>query len=394
MNTASDVAGAAKGIHRDAVTWYAYLALSYFTYIVSIQGNIIPFLQADLDLNYAEVSLHTSAIAVGILIVGLFGDRLVVVWGRRRVLSASTLGSAAGAILLCLAPAAWASIGACLIIGLFGAFIPGFVPAILADIHGSRREIAFAESNALCYVFAATAPLLAALAAWQGWNWRLGLAVGALTGIAIALAYFRTTVPDNQVTRESSAARLPPAYWAYWAMLFCAVALEFAALLWAPAYLEKVIGLSAAGAAIAAGVFFAAMLIGRTFGIRLVRRFAARQLFLGAIATTGVGFVAYWGSGVPAVVIPGLFVIGLGIAMLFPLILGFAMGAAGDAGSDRAASRVIVAPGLAILFTPPLLGYVADHAGLRVSQIMIPVFALLAVVAFLAAQALARAKPA
>lgn len=391
MNAATGLAVADQTMRRDAVTWYAYLLLAFFTYLVSIQGNIIPFLQADLGLSYREVSLHASAIAVGTITVGLFGDRLIRPFGRRLMLAVSAFGCAGGAILLCLAPAAWASVGACLAIGLFGAFIPAIVSAVLSDIHGPRRDIAYAESNALCYAFAIMAPLIAALAALMGWNWRLGLASGAAAGIAIALRFIRTPIPENQQPAKQGEARLPPAFWAYWAMLSFGVALEFAVLLWAPAYLEKVIGLSPPAAAIGAGGFFAAMLIGRTVGVRLFRMFSLRNLFFGAAITTLVGFVAYWGSSEPIVAIPGLFVVGLGIAMLFPLILSFAMAAAGSA-SDRAATRTMVGPGVALLLTPPLLGAIADQAGLRTAQIMIPVFLFLAFVAFVTARAFERAK--
>ena len=193
------------------------------------------------------------------------------------MLSVSALGCAGGAILLCLAPVVWASVGACLAIGLFGAFIPAIVSAVLSDIHGPRRDIAYAEANALCYAFAIMAPLIAALAAAMGWNWRLGLVCGAAAGIAIALRFIRTPIPENQQPAKLGEGRLPPAFWAYWAMLAFGVALEFAALLWAPAYLEKVIGLSAPAAAVGAGAFFAAMLIGRTVGVRLFRMFSLRQ---------------------------------------------------------------------------------------------------------------------
>lgn len=391
MNAATGLAVADRRMRRDAVTWYAYLLLGFFTYLVSIQGNIIPFLQADLGLSYREVSLHASAIAVGTITVGLFGDRLVRPFGRRLMLTVSAFGCAGGAILLCLAPAVWASVGACLAIGLFGAFIPAIVPAVLSDIHGPRRDIAYAESNAICYAFAITAPLIAAFAAATGLNWRLALVSGAAAGLAIAAYFFRTPVADNQPVRGSVTGPLPPAFWAYWAMLSFGVALEFSALLWAPAYLEKVIGLSASAAAAGAGAFFAAMLIGRIASVRLFRMFSGRALFFGTAATVLVGFVAYWGSGEPAVVIVGLFVIGLGIAMLFPLILGFAMGAAGAA-SDRAATRTMVGPGVALLLTPPLLGAIADQAGLRTAQVMIPVFVFLAAVAFITARAFERTK--
>jgi fucose permease len=391
LMSAADLAVADRTMHRGPVTWFAYLSLGYFTYLVSIQGNIIPFLQADLGLSYTEVSLHPSAIAVGMILVGLFGDRLVRPLGRRLMLTVSAFGCAGGAILLCLASAAWVSVGACLAIGLLGAFIPAIVPAVLSDIHGPRRDIAYAESNALCYAFAATAPVVAAFAAVMGWNWRLGIASGAAAGVAIALRFIRTPIPENLQPAKLDEDRLPPAFWAYWAMLSFGVALEFAVLLWAPAYLEKVIGLSAPAAAIGAGAFFAAMLIGRTVGVRLFRMFSLPNLFFGAVTTTLIGFVAYWGSSEPIVAIPGLFVVGLGIAMLFPLILSFAMAAAGPA-SDRAATRTMVGPGVALLLTPPLLGAIADQAGLRTAQLMIPVFVFLAFVAFITARAFERAR--
>jgi fucose permease len=150
------------------------------------------------------------------------------------------------------------------------------------------------------------------------------------------------------------------------------------------------VGLSTPAAAAGAGAFFAAMLIGRTVGVRLFRIYSTRTLLFGAMATVLVGFAAYWGGARwPAVAIAGLFVIGLGIANLFALILGFAMNTAGAA-SDRASARAIVAPGLAILLSPPLLGTFADHAGLHAAQVMIPIYVVLATLAYFIAQALER----
>ena len=85
------------------------------------------------------------------------------------------------------------------------------------------------------------------------------------------------------------------------------------------------------------------------------------------------------------VAIAGLFGIGLGISLLFPLTLTFAMGAAGAA-ADRASARIMLAPGLAVLVTPPFLGAIADGAGLWPAQVMVAVFMLLAVAAFLTAE--------
>ena len=390
MSATSDVAPAGAGMRRDTVTWYCYLALGYFTYLSVIQGNIIPFLKAELGLTYGEVSLHPSALAAGSLLVGLFGDRAIRRFGRRRMLTVGILGGAGGITLLSLAHAAWQSIGSCLVIGLFGAFIPAMVSAILSDLHaGRRRDVAYAEANAICYIFAIMAPVISALSVWAGWSWRLGLLAGAVAGVAIALAFTRTPVPELHAPTAASETPLPPAFWAFWLMLAFSVAVEFSALLWAPAYLGQVVGLSPSLAAIGGGAFFAGMLIGRAVSVRLVGVFSLRSLFMGAVTTALLGFVAYWSRGAPAVSVAGLFVMGLGVAMLFPLSLGFGMTAAGPAGA-RASARLIVAPGLAVLLNPPLLGTIADHAGLWFAQLAIPAFLALAVAAFLFGEALAK----
>ena len=92
----------------------------------------------------------------------------------------------------------------------------------------------------------------------------------------------------------------------------------------------------------------------------------------------------------PAVSIAGLFIVGLGISLLFPLALSFAMGSAGAA-ADRASTRVMLAPGLAILVSPPLLGAIADRSGLGLAQLTTPVFMVLAVLAFLIGARVTRA---
>lgn len=370
---------------RDPVTWYCYLLLGYFTYLMVIQGNILPFLKAELDLTYRAVSLHTSAIAVGVIVVGLGGERVVRRFGRRKMLVFAMVGSAVAALSLTFAPAIWATIGASFLFGLIGSLIPAMLPAILSDIHGPRRDVAYAEANAVGYVFSVMAPVLTAFFVWLGWGWRPAVVIGASVGLVIVLAFARTPVPVSRETRQDIASPLPLAFWCYFAVLGLSVAAEFSIMLWAPAYFEQVAGLSPTMAALGSAGFFAGMLAGRLAGVRLFRLIPTRRLFRIAVATTLVGFIAYSEAPSPAGSIAGLFVVGLGIALLFPLALSFAIDAAGEA-ADRAGARTMLAPGIAILLSPPLLGAIADDAGLRIAQLMTPVFMILALLAFFAGE--------
>ncbi len=389
MSATSDIAVAGRGIHRDPLTWYCYLALGYFSYLSCIQGNIIPFLKVELGLSYAEVSLHASAVAAGALMVGLFGDRGIRRFGRRRMLTVGLIGGGTGIALLSVSGAAWQSIGSCLVMGAFGSLAPALMWALLVDLQGDRRDVAYAEANAMCYAFALAAPLIYGLAVWAGLSWRTAPLAGAIAGFAIAIGFIRMPVPEPRVAAVTSEGRLPLAFWVFWLMLMLSVGAEFSSLLWAPSYFGQIVGLPTSLAAICAGLFFAGMLIGRTVSIRLVRMFSLRTLTFGAIIVGFIGFAAYWLPDGQIVAVCGLFVIGLGVAMLYPLSLGFAMTAAGTA-APRASARLLVASSLAILVNPPLLGTIADHAGLWLAQLMIPVFLALALVAFLVGDALTR----
>jgi MFS family permease len=113
-----------------AATWYSWLLTGFYLYSVNLQGNVVPFLQAEFALSYRAVSLHSSAIAAGIILVGLFGDRVEARLGRRRTLWLGIGGLGGGAILLCLAPAPWASLSACFLMGALGGLLPTVALAV------------------------------------------------------------------------------------------------------------------------------------------------------------------------------------------------------------------------------------------------------------------------
>jgi fucose permease len=72
----------------------------------------------------------------------------------------------------------------------------------------------------------------------------------------------------------------------------------------------------------------------------------------------------YWKAGSLLPGAGGLFVTGLGVASLYPLILSLAIGAAGEH-TVQAGARATLASGAAILSLPLVLGRLADTAGIR-----------------------------
>ena len=122
-------------------------------------------------------------------------------------------------------------------------------------------------------------------------------------------------------------------------------------------------------------------------GSGLLRRIAAERLFPLALLVTFLGFLIYWGFHRPPMAIVGLFVLGLGIALLYPLTISFAIGAAG-ARRDTASARAALAGFLALLVCPALLGGFADKIGLHLAHLIVPGLVVVALICFVVGQAL------
>ena len=160
-------------------------------------------------------------------------------------------------------------------------------------------------------------------------------------------------------------------------------------LLWSPAYLEQVVGLPRTAAVTAAAAFPAAMLLGRSAGSVLVRRVAPAILYPATLCLIAPGFLAFWGGFSASVAVFGLFVAGLAVALLYPLSLSFAVGAAGAAGA-AASARSGLAAGAAVLTAPIALGAMADHVGLSRAYLIAPILAAVILLCFVVARTMER----
>ena len=375
---------------RGALTWHLYLLIGFFQLIVNLQGNIFPFLKVEFDVSYRTIGLHPSAFACGVCLVGIFGPRIIGAFGRRRMLILGSGGVAAAVLLLCLARSAPVSIASFALLGLSAAFLPTTVFATLADVHGERTPVAFNEASAIASIFGVGAPLLTGLCVYIGLGWRSAALVGVVYGMAVLASFARIAAPEAEAGTNTSGGRLPPAYWACWAALGLGIATEFCILIWAPTYLEGVLGLSAASAATAAVAFALAMALGRLAGSRIVRWVAVPALFAATAAVALAGFLLYWGTGQAPAGVFGLFVLGLGVSLFYPLAFGQAMEAAADQ-RDKASARTAIAAGVAVLTMPALLGDLAGRVGLQNAHLLVPILIVATLAVFLVGQRLAAA---
>jgi MFS family permease len=247
------------------------------------------------------------------------------------------------------------------------------VGGLLADLHRGAREQAFTECGAVTYACAITANLATGVFAALAVGWRGALLFGAACGLALIFTFPGNAVPEASRPAVRASERLPPASWAYLVMLGFGVALEMT------------VGLPRTTAVTAAAAFPAAMLVGRTAGAVLVQRVRPEILHPSALCLIAPGFLAFWGGFSPLISVFGLFLAGLAIALLYPLSLSFAVGAAGAAGNS-ASARSGFAAGAAVLTVPVALGALADRVGLSLAYLAAPILASIVLLCFAAAR--------
>ncbi len=352
---------------RDRLTWLAYLLLAFYGYFLNILGPITPFLKEELHLSYTVSSLHFTAFAVGILLIGLSGHTLIQRLGRWSSLWIGALGISLSAFILLAGQSPAITIGAAFGMGLIGSLILVIVPSLLSEQHQELRAVALSEANVIASLVSAAAPLMVGWFVPLPGGWRLALGLVAFAPIVLRLGFGRAIRSPSTSSEESSTLSrrpLPISYWVYWAALVLAVSVEFCMISWSADYLENSLELPKANAAQAVSLFLGGMILGRLAGSRLVHRFSTQRVVIASILVAGIGFLMFWMTREASLGLAGLFITGLGVASLYPLILSLAIGTAPD-NSIQASARATLASGTAILVLPLALGRLADLVGIR-----------------------------
>lgn len=368
--------------HRDRSTWLLYLLLALYGYFLNALGPITPFLKSELSLTYTVSSLHFTAFAAGILLVGVGGHLVIRRLGRWRSLWVGAIGMSLGALLLSAGAIPAVTIGASFLMGLVGSLTLAIVPAGLSEKHGELRAVALSEANVISSLAASAAPLLVGWFAGLWGNWRPALVLMAVAPVLLYLLLGRgvsLTAASAPETPAQTGQALPKQYWVYWVAIVLGVSVEFCMISWSADYLENVLGLVKTDAAQAVSLFLIAMIVGRLVASRLVQYFSAPRLVIISILVAGVGFLLFWKVNMVWVGLAGLFITGLGVAGLYPMLLSLAIGCAGS-NTIQASARATLASGAAILVLPLVLGRLADAMGIGQAYGII-VFLLLGVFA-------------
>jgi MFS family permease len=153
-------------------------------------------------------------------------------------------------------------------------------------------------------------------------------------------------------------------------IILLSIVVEMAVFIWGVIYIQTDLHGSALIGGIAYGAFNGAMFAGRLLNAPLVARRGDRaSLALSGIGLVagGVLLVAAWNPGVG---LTALVLTGFGVAGIYPTVMG-AAGARLPGRSGTLSSVMMTSTYSAAMFTPPVLGWIAQFGSLRISMIAI-----------------------
>lgn len=360
-------------------------------------ANVVPRypgIKADLDLDNAAYGLAIAAMPAGAIIAGLAAAPVIRRLGSARAAVLGTVLTAVAVVAVGISPSLIFFAAALLFSGAMDS-----ITDVAQNTHGLRVQRLFGRSiinsfHAIWSIGAVLGGAMAAGAIALGIPRGIHLPVAAVLFSAVALTALRFCLPGKDeraeetpvsgaadaVTRvRRSAPRTALILVALVLVAMSGTLVEDAGSTWAAVYLDGELGAPAAIAAIGFVALVGAQFVGRIFGDRFVDRFGQRTVVRvgGVIAAVGMG-TALLLPTIPGTIL-GFAAAGFGLATTVPA----AMHEADELPGLRAGTGVTLVSWLmrlGFLISPPIVGLIADGAGLRVGLIVVPLAGIIAIV--------------
>jgi fucose permease len=402
-------------VTRDRPTVAGYGLVATWGFFLYFMGPVSPVIAREMGVPIAAAGLTGIVLALGIITAGFGGPKLVGAVGRWRAGRIALLCMAFGAFALAAMPGFAGVLPAVYVCAFGGGLMANVATAVLADRQGEAGPRAITEANAVAAWVGLTAPALIGAVVGVGWGWRpAAVAVGV---VALAMLVFFVTVPaqrfDDRRGRVGGAPvpagtglqpeppappdpppHEPPAaqgplpgafYWSLVAILV-AVGTEISLNFWGGVLVSQRTGADLATATATVSALVAGIAVGRTIGARLTAAFTPRFLVFASLILAAAGFTVVLLSGSLWLSITGLFVNGLGFALLYPLTQSMAISHSGGR-SDLAVGIMSIMVGVSMGLAPFVLGALSGLVGVQNAFLIVPALLLFGAFALVRADA-------
>jgi len=338
----------------------------------------IPTIQTELHLNEAQLGAVLFALPVGLMGTAPITSVLLSRFDSRRIMM---IGAVSFNLMLCLigfASQTWELVAALVCFGSSRNLMNISANAQSVGVQSLFDRSIIARFHAVwslaMFGGAALGSLMVSFSVAPGWHFLL---VGVLLSTFCWYAF-----PGS--LRQQPAARerrpwftLPNKTLAKYGLIsFASMACEGTMIDWSGIYFRKAVHASRSVATLGFVVYMIAMTIGRLTGDRVVNRFGIKTTLTYSGGLIGLGLLTAVCFPYPLTAGFGFILTGFGVSCVIPMVFGMAGRTPGmSSGSSIAAVSTVAYFGFLII--PPLVGSVAQLAGLRTAYTMIACFGIL-----------------
>ncbi len=359
-------------IHRIAVSIFFFIV----GLVVATWASRIPDIKNTLHLNDAQLGGVLLAIPVGQIIGLPLSGWLISKFGSRQLIIASAIFFPLTLILAGFTVTVWPLVIVLFFFGMWSNLANiamntqavgvelMYGRSIMASFHGLWSLAGFCGAAIGNFFVAERIPPL------------FHFSLIALAAIIMVVISYRNTLPDNyKRSPEPLFIKPDKAVLLLGFIAFCSMICEGAMADWIGVYFQNIIQSPAAYKTLGYVAFAGTMATGRFAGDRLITKFGVKRIlqFSGVLIASGLLIVIllpYLASA-----IAGCLLVGFGASCVVPIV--YAM----------AGKSITMSPGLALaavstisfagfLIGPPLIGFIAQLAGLKISFAIIAVLGL------------------
>ena len=330
-----------------------------------------PSMYGPLEVDVSFAGIISMIICAGTILSSLMSDWLTHKLGAGKVTALSVATTALALIGFSISDRFWML---CLWAVPYG-LGAGSVDAALNNyvaLHYSSRHMSWL--HCMWGIGASTGPYVMGMILSGGGSWTTGYwTIGLLQILLTAILLFslplwkdkshRQDTPESKPLPLTQVIRIPGA-WEIMVAFFCYCALEQTAALWSGSYLALLVGYSGEEAASLASLFFLGMTVGRALSGFLTMKLDDTKMIRLGFVIIALGIVTLMLPFGSTSALPGLLLVGLGCAPIYPCVIHSTPHHFGPERSQALIGIQMAAAYVGTALMPPLFGLIAQHLSL------------------------------
>lgn len=357
----------------------------FMGFIFATLFSRFPSVQEHYGLSIAELSMMPFCMSIGSLLMMPFCGHLAAKYGSKKLSAMGYVYMALFALLM-LMPSNFLIYPFCMIYGVFVSLTDIAINANSIIVEKAYKRPIIGLFHALFYVGAGAGAVLSIACLTFGVSvvvHFLMVSVISLVQFYFVRTFFLKETPSQEDRPQKFKLLLPKGILLLIAFIaLCGRIIEGSVSDWSTVYMKEIITLEENVAPIGLLIYASFIAFGRFFGDAIRKRFSEPSILLGC------SFLAMLGLGVMIMktdlyfAVAGLFISGLGLSCLVPIIYSLA-GNNGEVSPGTGIAMVNTISGTGFLFGPFVIGMIAEKYDMHISFIYI--FALAVILFVLSA---------